>query len=241
MTQELRLRPLTARSVVLSTLLGAHPPELPVRELVRIAALFGINDTALRVALTRMVATGDLHRADGTYRLNDRLVQRQRRQDEAVDPSTVAWDGTWEIVAVTATGRSPADRAALRARMTALRLGELREGLWLRPANLRRAWSADPGVQRFTAVPQTPSAELARTLWDLDDWSAHGRALLRHFRAVDQPVDRFTTAAAIVRHLLADPILPDSLLPRPWPADDLRVAYRGYQRELADLAALRSG
>lgn len=238
MTQELRLRPLTARSVVLSTLLGAHPPELPVRELVRIAALFGINDTALRVALTRMVSAGDLHRADGTYRLNERLVDRQRRQDEGVDPSTTAWDGTWEIVAVTATGRSPADRAALRARMTALRLGELREGLWLRPTNLRRTWTPDPGVQRFTALPETPSPALARTLWDLDGWAAHGRTLLHHFRAADQPVDRFTTAAAIVRHLLADPILPDPLLPRPWPADELRVAYRGYQRELAALADL---
>ena len=32
----MELRPLTARSVVLSTLLGSHPPRLPARYLVRV-------------------------------------------------------------------------------------------------------------------------------------------------------------------------------------------------------------
>ncbi|RKT54826.1 PaaX family transcriptional regulator C-terminal domain-containing protein [Saccharothrix australiensis] len=237
MTPEIALRPLTARSVVLSVLLGTHPPELPARDLVRVATLFDISDTALRVALTRMVAAGDLTRVDATYRLSERLVARQRRQDDAVEPSTTDWDGTWEVLAVTATGRGAADRAALRARLAALRLAELREGVWVRPANLRRARTDDLDgvVQRFRARPETDHGYLARGLWDLDGWSAHATALLGAFEAADRARDRFTVAAAAVRHLLADPVLPAALLPRSWPAAGLRAAYHRYRAEFADL------
>jgi hypothetical protein len=75
------MRPLSARSVVLSLLLGSHPPELPVSAIVVAGELFDIAEPTLRVALTRMVANGDLERTDRTYRLNSRLAERQRRQD----------------------------------------------------------------------------------------------------------------------------------------------------------------
>ena len=41
--EQLGLRPLTARSVLLSALLGTTPPRLPVGRLVRAAELFGIT------------------------------------------------------------------------------------------------------------------------------------------------------------------------------------------------------
>lgn len=235
--QDLALRPLTARSVVLSLLLGSHPPALPVRDLVRIAELFGIGDTTLRVALTRMVSSGDLQRADGTYQLSARLVDRQRRQDEAIRPHTQDWDGTWELVAVTVSGRGATARAALRARLTELRLAELREGLWLRPANLARPLPADLDelIQRFDATPQTDPETLAGTLWDLDAWAGLARTLTHRLRTAHQPAERFTLAAASVRHLLADPVLPAAFLPPDWPADALRETYRDYQREIAAL------
>jgi len=61
------IQPLTARSVLLSTLLGYHPPELPVSALVRVAALFGIAEGTTRAALSRLVAAGDVAAADGTF------------------------------------------------------------------------------------------------------------------------------------------------------------------------------
>jgi hypothetical protein len=42
---EIGLRPLTARSIVLSLLLAAHPPQLPARDLVRAAAFFDVAET----------------------------------------------------------------------------------------------------------------------------------------------------------------------------------------------------
>ncbi|MFI6932573.1 PaaX family transcriptional regulator C-terminal domain-containing protein [Streptomyces sp. NPDC050287] len=233
---EVDLRPLSARSVVLSLLLGAHPPELAVKDLVRAVEPFGVGGSTLRAALSRMVAAGDLQRTDSVHRLSDRLLARQRRQDDAVHPRTRAWDGDWEMVVVTATGRGPAERAELRARLTALRLAELREGVWLRPANLRRPLPADlaPVAQCYTARPERPASELAASLWPLDIWAATARALLAHVARTDRPADRLTAFAAVVRHLLADPVLPPALLPEDWPGTELRTAYTDYQEELAD-------
>ncbi|MFE9173851.1 PaaX family transcriptional regulator C-terminal domain-containing protein [Streptomyces kebangsaanensis] len=230
------LRPLSARSVVLSLLLGTHPPELPVKDLVRAVEPFGVGGSTLRAALSRMVAVGDLRRSDTVYGLSDRLLERQRRQDAAVHPATRPWEGEWEMAVVTATGRGPAERAGLRARLTALRLAELREGVWLRPANLRRPWPGDLDrvIRRFTARPEESAPGLAAGLWPLDCWAATARALLAHVARADRPADRFTALAAVVRHLLADPVLPAPLLPADWPGPALRAAYTDYQRELTE-------
>ncbi|MEU6575149.1 PaaX family transcriptional regulator C-terminal domain-containing protein [Streptomyces sp. NPDC046805] len=235
---ELDLRPLSARSVVLSLLLGSHPPELPVKDLVRLVEPFGVGGSTLRAALSRMVAAGDLRRTDAVYGLSERLLARQRRQDDAVHPRTRAWDGDWEMVVITATGRGPAERAELRARLAALRLAELREGVWLRPANLSRPLPRDLEhvAQSYTARPDRPPRELAAHLWPLDGWAAAARSLLAHVTGTDCPADRLTAFAAVVRHLLTDPVLPAALLPADWPGDDLRAAYAAYQRELTGAA-----
>ncbi|MEU3856349.1 PaaX family transcriptional regulator C-terminal domain-containing protein [Streptomyces sp. NPDC028722] len=229
------LRPLSARSVVLSLLLGAHPPELPVKDLVRLVEPFGVGGSTLRAALSRMVAAGDLRRADAVYRLSDRLLARQRRQDDALHPRTRAWDGDWEMVVITATGRGPAERADLRARLTALRLAELREGVWLRPANLDRPLPA--GLREvaltYRARPEEPPGDLTARLWPPADWADTARSLLAHATGAGHPAVRLTAYAATVRHLLTDPVLPPALLPADWPGEALRTAYAAYRRELA--------
>lgn len=231
---EVDLPPLSARSVVLSLLLGAHPPQLPVKELVRAVEPFGVGGSTLRAALSRMVAAGDLRRTDAVYGLSDRLLARQRRQDDAVEARTRAWDGHWEMVVITATGRGPAERADLRARLTTLRLAELREGVWLRPANLSRTLpeELEQVAQSYTARPDRPARELAAQLWPLDTWAVAARALLARVEAADRPADRFTAFTAVVRHLLADPVLPPELLPADWPGEALRAAYADYQRQI---------
>lgn len=235
------LRPLSARSVVLSLLLGAHPPELPVKDLVRLVEPFGVGGSTLRAALSRMVAAGDLRRTDAVYGLSDRLLARQRRQDDAVHPGTRAWDGDWEMVVITATGRGPAERADLRARLAALRLAELREGVWLRPANLDRPLPDElhAAARTYTARPDEPPRDLVARLWPLEAWAVTARSLLVRAAGAQAPADRLTAYAAAVRHLLTDPVLPPALVPADWPGEALRTAYAGYRRELA--ATLVSG
>ncbi|WP_197093788.1 PaaX domain-containing protein, C- domain protein [Nonomuraea sp. SBT364] len=179
---------LSARSAVLSALLGSHPPSLPARRLVRIGALFGIAEGTVRVALSRMVGAGDLTQAGGLYTLSERLVERQARQDESRAPHTRPWDGTWEIAVVTAERRAPADRAAFRHTMTALRLAELREGTWMRPANLLRAWPESVAAQ-CTLIDGRPHGDPTGLLWDLEGWTAEAHRLER---ALDGALGRRT-------------------------------------------------
>ncbi len=51
----------------------------------------------------------------------------------------------------------------------------------------------------------------------------------------DTLADRFTVAAAALRHLLSDPLLPDALLPPGWPGGELRLRYDAFAAELREL------
>src|SRR5580658_4359902 len=130
-------RPLTARSVLASTLLGVDPPELPVSYLVHMGELFGINESRARVALSRMVSSGEVTTdGEGRYRLTGHLLERQHRQVASRSGQTRAWPGTWHLVVVVKAGSTAEVRARRRRVLTGARLAELREGVWLRPDNL---------------------------------------------------------------------------------------------------------
>ena len=228
---------MTARSVVLSVLLGAHPAWASASELIRLTADFGIKETTLRVALTRMVGAGDLIRSADGYRLSDRLLARQRRQDEAMRPRTRPWRGAWLVLIVTSIGTDARSRAALRTTMHDKRFGELREGVWMRPDNLDLELGPDvtDRVRVLKALDAAPAA-LAGELWDVPGWAATGHRLLDEMAQKAQATDvpgRFVVAAAMVRHLLTDPMLPTDLLPPDWPGARLRAAYHDFATELA--------
>jgi phenylacetic acid degradation operon negative regulatory protein len=229
-----RLRPLTARSAILSLLLGTHPPSATGRELVAFGRQVAIKESAVRAALTRMVAAGDLHRESGTYRLSARLLERQQRQDESLELPTTAWDGRWRVAAVVSSGKDSASRLHLRRSMLDAHFGELREGVWMRPDNL--PWAPGPDivadVELMRARPDTDPAALARRLFDPEQWARTGRDLLAHAEGSTTPHDRLSAFAAIVRHLTRDPLLPAELLPPDWPGDALRSAYDDFRDEV---------
>lgn len=220
--------------MLLSTLLGSHPPELPARVLVRSGELFGIAEGTVRVALSRMLAAGEVEQADdGRYRLAGRLLERQARQDASRRPATRRWRGDWTTAVVTAGGRTASGRVALRTLLRDLRMGELREGVWLRPNNLRLPRPADSQCTWLSSRPEDDPVELAYRLWDLDTWVARAERLRERMQAVR--VDRagslapgFVLSAAVLRHFQADPLLPEALLPADWPGPALRDEYNAF-------------
>lgn len=233
-------RPLTARSVIASTLLGVDPPRLPALALVRSGELFGLREGATRTALSRMAAAGEVVAENGTYALSGRLLERHSRQQAAREPAPDHdWDGTWEL-AIVLPDRRPADaRSALRDAARRLGLAEVREGVWARPANLdpHRAPAARAVVEAQCARLREarvddPTAFLDP--FDLPGWAETARSLVDEMRA-DQPAldardlgaiaRTFVTDAAVVRHLLADPRLPAELQPPTWPGDELRTTF----------------
>jgi phenylacetic acid degradation operon negative regulatory protein len=225
---------LAARSVVLSVLLGAHPAWASAAELIRLTADFGIRESTLRVALTRMVGAGDLVRSADGYRLSDRLLTRQARQDAALSPRWRDWNGDWTTLVVTGVGGDARSRSEFRKTLQDSRFGELREGVWLRPDNLDA--ELDPAVLHRVRILHSRDAEprqLTAALWDLPGWAREGHRLIGEMSTAADVPGRFVVAAAMVRHLLTDPVLPEELLPTDWPGAALRRSYAAFAAELA--------
>jgi phenylacetic acid degradation operon negative regulatory protein len=244
---ELGIRPLSARSVLLSALLGSHPPRLPVRALVAMGELYGFAAGTSRTALSRMVSAGDVLADDGAYELTDRMRERQALQDAGRRAPPPDWDGTWWFAIPQAEARSLGERRAFRAEMRHHRMGELRPDIWLRPANI----AGPPATEAvlLTRGPldgQDPTRLIAR-LWDLDRLADTARRLVA---ALDDASgwleagspealpDTFLVSVAVVRYLVTEPQLPADLVPEDWPADRLRAAYDRFETQ--HLALMRS-
>jgi phenylacetic acid degradation operon negative regulatory protein len=240
-------RPLSARSVLASALLGADQPHLTVAELVAVASLFGISDGAARTCLWRMVSNGELTADDGSYALAGRLLERRQRVDEASridDAAALRWDGTWELAIVWLERRSAADRLELRKAALALHLAELREGVWIRPDNLdpqRLPGSQavlDQQCTHFHGAATDITADKVGSLFSLADWADDATALIEAMDVQLKPRKRagstgdfryeFALSIAVVRHLQLDPLLPVELVGDNWPGHTLRGTYRRF-------------
>ncbi len=233
LTLDSTLEPLNTRSIVLSVLLGSHPPRMPVGRILEFTSLFDLADGAVRTALSRMVAAGELLNDDGIYRLAGRLVERQAQQDAGRHHPPSDWDHTWWTVAVLSERRTMAERRNFRAWAVGARLGEVRPDLWLRPANLAIPTDvADVLITRGSVVTGA-AQELVAQLWDLDGLRArstlHRRALdaaATRLRDADDRslADAFTALAGAQQFLRVEPQLPSGLTPQST-GDELRVRY----------------
>ncbi|WP_231971150.1 PaaX family transcriptional regulator C-terminal domain-containing protein [Mycobacterium sp. E3198] len=242
-------RPLSARSVLASALLGSDRGRLTVAELVAVASLFGISAGAARTCLWRMVSNGELSADGGSYALAGRLAERRQRVDEASRIDDIAahrWDGTWELAIVALERRSATDRLELRKAATALHLAELREGVWLRPDNLdpQRLPSFRAVVDRqcthFHGAATDIDSGKVRSLFSLDEWAKDARLLIaamdaalgngRRADSTESFTYQFALSIAVVRHLQLDPLLPVELTGDRWPGHSLRNGYRRFDR-----------
>lgn len=243
-------RPLTARSVLASALLGADGPRLPVALLIAAASLFGISAGAARTCLWRMVSDGELTSDEGTYALAGHLLDRRRRVDDAsrADDATVrGWDGSWELAVVSLERRRASDRLKLRKAAQALHLAEIREGVWIRPDNLhpQRLPSSravlDQQCVHFRGAASDIAADTVGSLFSLDKWAQDATRLVVAMNdelddgpdQLDDPTPilkyQFALSISVVRHLQLDPVLPAELLPERWPAEELRITYRRFE------------
>ena len=239
-------RPLSARSVLASALLGSDNGRLTVAELVAVASLFGISAGAARTCLWRMVSNGELTGDEGSYALAGRLLERRERVDEAarIDEVAIRWDGTWELAIVALERRSAADRLELRKAAMALHLAELREGVWIRPDNLDPqrfpTFMAvlDRQCTHFHGAATDITADKARSLFSLREWADDARALVEAMNVTLETSERddsaesftyeFALSIAVVRHLQLDPLLPIEFTGDLWPGRELRSAYRRF-------------
>ena len=229
---EQELTPFSARSLLLSFLLGTHPPDVPAARLVDFGDLFGLRAGTIRTALSRMTATGDVEANDGRYRLAGRLLDRQREFVRGQQRPVGEWNGDWWTVLVTADARSVAERRRFRSAMEGALLGELRPDTWMRPANsdapgeVAAAFGGSGIVATRGPLAVGDDASLAAQLWDVSSIEATSARIVDVLaplgadlaatevggddRAALLPVT-FEVSAVAVRHLRTEPQLPSEL------------------------------
>ncbi|MFW6049630.1 MAG: PaaX family transcriptional regulator [Myxococcota bacterium] len=247
---------MTAKQVVLEVL-SANPGTqrpVPVRILIRAAAIFGIAENSVRVALARLCAEERLESpARGLYRLgaaarplHERVVS-WRSLEDLVGP----WDGSF--IGVHTAGLPRTSRAAVRARERAVTLWGFRTlvpGLEVRPANLRAGVDgARERLRQLGLEATAPVARLtdlgplepqARGLWD-------GAELVRLYQQTtaalsssmarlgvlplqDAVRESFLLGREAIRVLVKDPLLPEPLV-RVEERQRLAHTMRRYDRE----------
>jgi phenylacetic acid degradation operon negative regulatory protein len=236
-TDQLLPRPLSARSLIASLLLGMRHPARPANELVRWCGLFDVPAGTARVALSRMVERGELRHRDDRYELVGRLRDRAPEQLAAIRPRYVGWDGTWCLAVVTLDRRDAETRSQLRTEMRRHHFCEQREGVWTRPNNLDLHNLENMAAQCriWNAEPQDDAQQFANDLFGITEWQERATTLLSLHResnrvsttATPQELrDSFLLSAATLSHLRADPLLPASLLPSNWRGEQLRDVYQ---------------
>lgn len=232
----------STRSLILNLLLSSEErgiAPMGVRELLAACRVFGVEDSSVRVALTRGVAAGLLTAPQrGCYALGPqaRALADQVHRWRDTASQLVDWSGGWLAVHVGAAGRS--DRAALGARERAFRmlgLAELERGLHLRPDNLAGGVAllrarlqallpphADAGTVFVMHELAAQDAARAHALWDrgaLDagyrDATARLAAWLDGAAALapgHAAREAFELGNEAIRRIVFDPLLPAPLV-----------------------------
>lgn len=218
-------------------LLVAHGDALSADVLCRSGALFGLSDTSIRVALTRLVTTGKVVRPRRGFYAIDRAAGRlpqvvedwQGRQERAG-----VWRHHW--LAIEDAGVARADKTAWRRHGLARSLrgfAPLRPTLHVRPDNLRGGLAAERAqlaalglssqalVFRLAGLDGSGHAEAA-ALWDVRRLAHDHRRLRTALQCSARALGRQKPEQAlreslllgrtVIGHLLRDPVLPPELM-----------------------------
>lgn len=223
----------TAKALILDLLLAIEGEPLPARDAINGAALLGIRENSVRIALMRLSADGLIEAVDrGVYRLSG--AAHDLAGDVAtwrtIESRTRPWHGDWLVVHGSPPAR--ADRRRLKARRRALDLLGFRPldpGLDVRPDNIEDSVDAvrarlvklglEPEAGVFVAS-QFDAARMARIagLWD-------GNALNAAYRRLGRELDAWLRRAPnlepevaaresllmgrnAIRQVVFDPLLP---------------------------------
>jgi phenylacetic acid degradation operon negative regulatory protein len=222
---------MTARSLVLSLLATVDSDTQPISRLVEAAALFGMEASTMRVAVTRMTKSGLVESPErGVYTAGPkaRALSRRAREWQTVEART----RDWLIVLAHHLGRT--DRKQLRARERALALSgyrETHEAIWIRPANLALPLGAhrqslvdigaDDAIRLLQAADTEPASTDWPSLWSTDALAesytdamsamAASLARLPNLPGPDAARETLLIGQAVIRLINFDPLLPPEL------------------------------
>lgn len=214
----------------------------------------GVEDQPLRLAIRRMQAVGELVQ-DGRGRAGSLVMtDRGRARLEldrlglalaaGQDEGTIAWDGRWHLVAISAPEHERAVRDGLRRELLAAGGAPVSTALFASPHDLARL--LDPRARPHVVTASADEldvrgvrdpAALAESLWPaapvVAAYEAIARALAEDEPGLPAVVRHLRLADALERAIRDDPLVPPELRPRPWRPALLRAAWRERWRAIA--------
>jgi phenylacetic acid degradation operon negative regulatory protein len=236
-----------------------HRDAVGTGSLIELFAPLGLSPAATRTALSRMSRRGWLEPRRAGRRSYYAPTPRARKllEEGAArihhPPPADAWDGLWYLVAYSIPEARRHLRDRLRVRLQWLGFGQLGNGLWISPHQVRgqvNELAAELGIadhlEIFRAQYQGYSdvAHLVAQAWDLATVDAAYRAFIERHRAAYERLEREPTAAwtdpreSYVRRFflvheyrdfpLVDPHLPPRLLPAAWAGGEAAELFRAY-------------
>ncbi len=243
--------------------------DLPSAAVVAMLAEFGISESSARSALSRLSRRGLLAGRrvgrQSTYHLTQRAIASHhwymhRFLTFGAEPPP--WTGDWTVVAFSLPEPGQARRHLVRRALADLGFVRLYDSVWIRPGcdtpTARRAMGeilGDVDRARWSVMcarfDEEAGAGGPAAAYDLDRLAVGYRAFIDRYRGLrdDVRAGRVDTATAFVARtsvmdawrslVLADPDLPEQLLPAPWPRRCAREIFLDIHSELGPLAEAR--
>jgi phenylacetic acid degradation operon negative regulatory protein len=233
-----------------------------VGSLIRLLALFGVSDQAVRSTLSRMVRRGWLRaeRAGKTsyYALTlpaQRMIVEGAERIFHVPSTDRPWTGCWQLVTYSIPEEQREARDAFRGELISLGYGMLTNAVWLSPYDRSQRLESLAGslgircyVQLFNGRFEgfSPCRELAARCWELETINARYAAFIAKYAPLmheceqrGMPGDdqcflrRFMLIHEYRRFPFRDPHLPEDLLPAGWRGAEAAALFQKYHALLA--------
>ncbi|WPF83928.1 PaaX family transcriptional regulator [Sanguibacter sp. 4.1] len=226
------------------------PPagDVPLAVVYDTANLAGLADQPVRLAIRRLVASGDVDQAGrgraGTLSLTStgrRRLQRDRESltlARAQDAGDAPWDGHWRLMAVTTPERERAVRDTLRRGLHELGAVAISTGLYVSPHDLGSELTGDARPYLSTATTSdldvrgaTSPTVIAEMLWPsgptIAAYATLDEALRRDASDPEVPVvvRMLLLADALEVAIRDDPLLPLELRGAPWAPSQTRTTW----------------
>lgn len=224
----------TCGRLILELLTAIPQHTAPAAVLIRGAAVFGFDDNAVRVALTRLRQRGLIASVErGIYRIGPSAEQTTGWIVTWRDRASwlAPWDGTWLALSVDLSDLTRTDQMHLQRWLQLRGFQATSRALFLRPANLDRPWErlGAPPMPALTGHFDVHGALPEQTLthWRSGPWNAQMRRALERLRQARQSMaDRSLEEAARLSFLTGSDaiaaIVREPLLPEPWTDAALR-------------------
>jgi phenylacetic acid degradation operon negative regulatory protein len=212
------------------------------------ANLAGLADQPVRLALRRLVASGDIEQIGrgraGMVSLTSSGRRRLERDRQSLalafaqDAGDAPWDGRWRLIAVTTPERERVVRDTLRRGLHELGAIAISTSLYVSPHDLvtelpdeARPYLSTATTKDLDVRGMTNAQAIAEALWPsgptVAAYSTLDEALHRDTSNTDLPpaVRMLLLADALELAIREDPLLPLELRGAPWSPSQTRIAW----------------